>query len=149
MAASQVTLVEDDECILRRAPGMPSHVVTAVDLIDGTPKMQLAALKFDDDGISVHREKLLSDAGVEISKVAKRPGNYVFAFEIEIVRRFPGFDALHSPDEDDPEIGFAHSLVQFERMPLNKKDPDIKERANQMRAAIIASARAVVVPTSA
>ena len=121
----------------------------AVDLIDGTPKMQLAALKFDDDGISVHREKLLSDAGVEISKVAKRPGNYVFAFEIEIVRRFPGFDALHSPDEDDPEIGFAHSLVQFETMSLNKKDPDIKERANQMRAAIIASARAVVVPTSA
>lgn len=145
VASSTITLVEDGEWLLRRAPNTSSHV--AVDLIDGTPKMQPAALKFDDDGISVYREKLLGAAGVAISKVAKRPSDYVFIFEVETVRRFPAFDALHDPDESDPEIGFAHSLMQFETMPLNKKDPDIKERLNQMRAAIIVSARAVVVPT--
>lgn len=141
----KITLVEDGERLLRRAPGKSTHV--AVDLIYGTPTMQLAALKFDNNGISVYREKLLIDESVDVSKVAKRSSDYVFVFEVEAVRRFPGFDTLHDPDDSDPEIGFAHSLVQFKTMPLNKKDPAIKEKLNQMRAAIIASARAVVVPT--
>lgn len=138
-----VARVEDNEYLLRSVPNSPDFLTTP-DLVTGQRRIELAALKFDDDGISVYRASLLQAVDTPLERVAKGDGAYVFAFPAELVRRVTGFDVIHSPDDEDPEIGFAHALIRYHTMPIRKKDKDARAASRRMRAAILAEARPII-----
>lgn len=142
--------VDSTERILRSVLNDPEWVsntdYVGTDLIEGTPRMLRGAFKFESGGPSVYRS-ILFRAGHVAQHVAKRSDAYVFEFGVGLVREYSGFDVESSPmSEETDVIGYAHSLVTYKVMPMDRKDPEVKRGFDAMRARIMAAARAVVIP---
>jgi hypothetical protein len=113
------TLVADDETLLRRA--LPKDNCIGRDPLTNRYYPLPGALTIDKDGMSVYRQMLLEERAMLPSAVCKRADHWVFSFRASSPRRV-GWNVLHVIDEDDPDIGFAHSLVLTSTMPPTKKD---------------------------
>lgn len=140
--------IKDNEVLLRRCPNKPPSFVTPRDLVTGRPKIDRAALRIDEgeDGLSVYRQELLKNEGLEAECVRTRDDQYVFGFEAQVVRR-TDWEAFYDPQSGGMIYDFSHSLVALEH-PFSFRKADHKEQLALLRAEIIAAAEAIVIPAA-
>lgn len=135
--------------VLNRSDWVTITDYVGADLLEGTPRMLRGAFMFESGGPSVYR-RVLFRPGHSAQHVAKRPDAYVFEFSVSVVRESDGFDVESSPvSEETDVVGYAHSLVTYKVMPMDRKDPAVQQGFGTMRARIMTSARAVVIPPRA
>ncbi|MEZ0052099.1 hypothetical protein ABIA30_003111 [Mycobacterium sp. MAA66] len=113
MKPDEPDVIAASEVIYRRAPRIPHPQWTVVD--QGTKAMYvtLAALKWDEDGISCYRKGILVDHDLEWPAVKRSPEHGVFSLLVSNVRHH-GLGAAFDPwpPEDEPHPSdVAHSLI--------------------------------------
>lgn len=149
----EVSMLEDSEALLRSVLNDPDWVIlgdiVGSDLIDGRPRMLPGAFQFEPEGPSVYRHDMLR-AGHSAADARKRDDAYVFKFGVVVVRASPDFDVIHAPESTEKDvIGYAHALVAYKTMPMDKSDKSCKDAFKAMRLRIMAVAEAVYIPASA
>lgn len=111
--------VKDEEELLRRA--RPFRNCIGQDLSSRRYYLLPGALTVDADGMSVYRQKLLSQRQLPTTIACNRDDQWLFSFLAECPRRV-GWMVRHCEDESDPVVGFAHSSVLTAKMPPTKRE---------------------------
>jgi hypothetical protein len=105
--------IEDYEVLYRYAPSIPHQNWTVTDQETQQVYITVAALSWDDDGISCYREHILHENGLDWPDVKREPKNGVFSLVVQEIRDnrlgvafdpFPESDAPHPRD-------VAHTLI--------------------------------------
>lgn len=138
--------LDDAEPLLRRfCPTNPTHVV--VDEGDGSAVLNWAALSWDSDGVSVYREKVLENLGLDrmailesrytsLASTTKRMVEE-FEHEVEGAAASRPFSAQESPRRDPPPkaTDLAHaSIVILANHGLSRKQLGKAQRRLARRA---------------
>jgi hypothetical protein len=121
--------VRDDEILFRYSPSIPHKNWTVTDQETQDVQITLAALSWDDDGISCYRELILRQNGMDWSAVKREPKNGVFSLVVADVRS----EGLGVAFDPNPETGqpphprdAAHTLIVDCDMP-RKPNKDARE----------------------
>lgn len=101
--------IPPEERVLRRVRRIPDCVI--FDLLTGEPEIKAGALKFDDDGMSVHRDSCRAALGVPRSEICDWDTHHAIEFAVATVRRGQG-GVVHEDDPGDTVLGKAHALVR-------------------------------------
>lgn len=118
--------VGSDEILYRYSPSIPHKYWTVVDQETQEVQITLAALSWDDDGISCYRKLILNQHGLDWPDVKREPKNGVFSLVAGDVRA-RGLGVAFDPN---PETGqphhprdIAHTLIVDCDMPrrMNKE----------------------------
>jgi hypothetical protein len=131
--------IPNEETLYRRVPDLAEMFGQVRDLVSGRALLSRAALRFDEDGMSVFREELLRLHKLSIDLMKRRDNDQVFSFPVEIVRQ-NRCGVVDDPDEHDKEIGVAHALVKGE----TDDKPEPKAGRNEIVDAICRQARRVI-----
>lgn len=102
-----------DEVLYRYSPSIPHEHWTITDQATQQVSISVAAMRFDEDGISCYRHKILEEHGLSWVDVKRDPGNGVFTVRVEDVRDVGlgvAFDPLPETDQPLP-CDVAHSLI--------------------------------------
>lgn len=105
--------IEADEILYRYSPSIPHQNWTVTDQATKQISIALAALQWDDDGISCYRERILHENGLDWRAVKREPRNGVFFLRVQDIRA----ELLGVAFDPNPESGdghprdAAHSLI--------------------------------------
>ena len=105
--------IENNEVLYRYSPSIPHRNWTVVDQQTQQVYLTVAALSWDDDGISCYRERILQENGLDWPDVKREPKNGVFSLVVQDVRDEGlgvAFDPLPESEEPHPRR-VAHSLI--------------------------------------
>jgi len=128
--------IPHDELFLRRIPRKPAFVVP--NLVTKQLEVKAAALRFDDDGMSVTGSRILADEGHDRGDFCDWRDYTAVEFPAGAARATEEAGVIYDPVDDHPQgnaFGKAHSLVH-PRTP----NPDKVVRRN-IQAAIAAQCR--------
>jgi hypothetical protein len=133
--------IPDDEICIRRVPRKPNCLVPNAST--GDVAVGNGAIRFDDDGMSVHLESLREKAGVDRADMYDWNRYTAVEFPAAAPRQLeedsdqPMGGVVLDPQEDPP-LGDAHALVRTrEQQPNRKQRGDIRA-AIRARATFIA-----------
>jgi len=120
--------VGDDEILYRYSPSIPHQHWTVTDQETLEVRIALAALKWDDDGISCYRQQVLSAHGMSWEDVKREPKNGVFSLRVVDVRaKRLGVAFDPNPDVDEPHPrDVAHTLIVDCGLP-SRENKDARE----------------------
>lgn len=115
--ASAETVVPDDDAVVRRLSDS-SPAMLYIDPLTGDrrPTTGAFAPRRGEDGVSVYREQLLSEAGLSVADIVTAPTNLVVRLTVADVRAVPPLDVRDDrwpqdvPDPGHPRNG-AHALI--------------------------------------
>lgn len=115
--AAAETIVPDDDAVLRRLSDS-SPPMLYIDSLTGDQRPTTGAFapKRGEDGVSVYREQLLTQAGLSVADVITAPANLVVRLTVADVRAAPPLDVQDdrwpqdAPDPGHPRNG-AHALI--------------------------------------
>lgn len=146
----EVSHVDDTESVLRSVLNDSTWVQTddfvGSDLLDGRARMLPGAFQFEANGPSVYRSRMLRTEH-SVGHVRKRQDAFVFEFSVFAVRDLSVFDVVHSPEDEKKDVvGYAHSLVVYKSMPMDRSDPECKDAFKALRLRILSEAYAVHTP---
>lgn len=105
--------IEDDEILYRYSPSIPHSNWTVTDQETQQVYIAVAALSWDDDGISCYRERVLHDHGLDWPDVKREPRNGVFSLVVQDIRAERlgvAFDPNPETDAPHPR-DVAHTLI--------------------------------------
>jgi hypothetical protein len=105
--------VKDDETLYRYSPSIPHKNWTITDQQTQKISISLAALSWDEDGISCYRSTILQTCGLDWSDVKREPKNGVFSLQVAEVRE-EGLGVAFDPNPEVPDPhprDAAHSLI--------------------------------------
>jgi hypothetical protein len=104
--------IGDDEILYRYSPSIPHKNWTVTDQETQQISIALAALSWDDDGISCYRQQILQEHGLDWRDIKREPKNGVFSLVVRDVRSERLGVAFDPNPEDDPHPRrVAHSLI--------------------------------------
>jgi hypothetical protein len=105
--------VGNDEVLYRYSPSIPHKNWTVVDQETKEIQIALAALSWDEDGISCYRELILREHGLTWVDIKREPKNGVFSLVVQDIRRESlgvAFDPY--PENSDGHLrDAAHTLI--------------------------------------
>jgi hypothetical protein len=105
--------VGNDEVLYRYSPSIPHKHWTVVDQETEEIQITLAALSWDEDGISCYREPILREHGLGWVDIKREPKNGVFSLVVQEVRSESlgvAFDPY--PENSDGHLrDAAHTLI--------------------------------------
>lgn len=101
------------------------------DLISGISILSRAAIRFDADGMSVYRRRLMQVHNKPLELIKRRDSDQVFSFPVAVVRQ-NRCGVVDDLDDEDKDVGVAHALVRGE----NSNRPSPKDRRNEIVDAI-------------
>jgi hypothetical protein len=78
--------IEGDEVLYRYSPSIPHQNWTVTDQATEQVSIALAALQWDEDGISCYRERILRENGLGWADVKREPRNGVFSLRVQDIR---------------------------------------------------------------
>lgn len=130
-----------EEVLYRYSPSIPHEHWTVTD--QGTKKVSItvAAVRFDDDGISCYRDRILAEHGLSWADVKREPKNGVFSMLVKDVREVclgVAFDPYPDTEQSHPR-DVAHSLVVDNDLPKKqgrKAREDLARRARIIHSGI-------------
>lgn len=103
----------DDEILYLYSPSIPHRQWTVIDQETSEVRITLAALKWDNDGISCYRQQVFAAYGMSWKDVKREPKNGVFSLrvlDIRAKRLGVAFDP--NPDVEHPHPrDVAHTLI--------------------------------------
>lgn len=105
--------IGNDELLYRYSPSIPHKHWTVVDQETEEVQISIAALSWDDDGISCYRNRILQQHGLTWADVKREPKNGVFSLVVQDIRREMlgvAFDPWPEADEKHPR-DVAHTLI--------------------------------------
>jgi len=122
--------VENDEILYRYSPSIPHKNWTVIDQETQEVSITLAALSWDDDGISCYRERILIENNLGWEDVKREPQHGVFSLVVQDIRG----EGLGVAFDPNPDTGVpwhprdaAHSLIVDCDMP-RKENKKARER---------------------
>ncbi|MGD9620704.1 MAG: hypothetical protein AB7G47_10730 [Mycolicibacterium sp.] len=129
--------IGSEEILYRYSPSIPHEHWTVTD--QGTQKVSIAvaAIRFDDDGISCYRHNILEQHGLTWMDVKREPKNGIFSMLVEDVRDVGlgvAFDPFPDTEQPHPR-DVAHSLVVDNGLP--KKQGRMARDSLAKRAQIV------------
>jgi hypothetical protein len=102
-----------EEIVYRYSPSIPHQNWTITDQATQEVSIALAALKWDDDGISCYRKLVLEANGLDWSHVKREPRNGVFTLVVRDIRAVGlgiAFDPNPETAQPHPRDA-AHTLI--------------------------------------
>lgn len=130
--------VGNDEILYRYSPSIPHKNWTVTDQETQEVQIALAALSWDDDGISCYRALILQQNGMDWPAVKREPKNGVFSLVVADVRSQGlgvAFDP-NPPENDQPHPrDVAHTLIV---------DCDMPRRANRDARQILSETAVII-----
>lgn len=105
--------VGNDEVLYRYSPSIPHRNWTVVDQETKEIQIALAALSWDDDGISCYREPILLEHGLTWVDIKREAKNGVFSLVVQDIRRESlgaAFDPYPENSDGHPRDA-AHTLI--------------------------------------
>jgi hypothetical protein len=105
--------IEGNEILYRYSPSIPHRYWTVTDQQTQQVYITVAALSWDNDGISCYREGVLHRHGMDWRDVKRQPNNGVFSLVVQDIRDEGlgvAFDPLPESEEPHPRRA-AHSLI--------------------------------------
>ena len=105
--------VGNDEVLYRYSPSVPHKYWTVVDQETEEVQITLAALSWDEDGISCYRKSVLHQHGMDWPDVKREPKNGVFSLivgDVRMRRLGVAFDPNPETDQPHPRDA-AHTLI--------------------------------------
>lgn len=112
--------IRPEELFLRKVPRKPEYVVP--NLITRRPEVKPAALRFDDDGMSVSASEILADEGHHRDELCNWETHTSVEFPAAAARSTEEAGVVYDPVDGHPDgavFGKAHSLVR----PRTQKPP--------------------------
>lgn len=107
------TSVGDPEVLYRYSPSIPHKHWTVVDQETEEVQITLAALSWDDDGISCYRKQILHEHGLSWVDIKREPRNGVFSLVVRDIRAEllgVAFDPNPTASDGHPR-DVAHTLI--------------------------------------
>lgn len=117
--------IEGDEVLYRYSPRIPHQNWTVTDQATKQVSIALAALQWDEDGISCYRERILRENGLGWPDVKREPRNGVFSLRAQDIRDERlgiAFDPYPESGDGHPR-DVAHSLVVDCGLPKRENKP--------------------------
>jgi len=108
--------IPDDEIVLRRVPAKPDFFLQK-DLVSAAARLSRAAFNFDPNGISVYRDSLMREHGIEREQIFRgRTDLRLYQLPVSAVRQAEAgvVDAIRP---DDLPVGLAHALIRCKELP--------------------------------
>ena len=105
--------IGNHEVLYRYSPSIPHKYWTVTDQETQQISITLAALSWDDDGISCYRELILHQHGLDWSDVKREPKNGVFSLVVQDIRDQQlgvAFDPNPETEKPHPR-DVAHTLI--------------------------------------
>jgi hypothetical protein len=121
--------IGNDEVLYRYSPSIPHKNWTVVDQETKEIQITLAALSWDDDGISCYRERILQEHGLSWADTKREPRNGVFSLVVQHIRDEllgVAFDPYPETGDGHPRDA-AHTLIVDCGLP-KKQNKDARER---------------------
>jgi hypothetical protein len=124
--------IANDEVLYRYSPSIPHKYWTVIDQETQQIYITLAALSWDDDGISCYRELILGQYGLDWSDVKRERKNGVFSLVVQDIRDQQlgvAFDPNPGTEKPHPR-DVAHTLIVDCGLPkkLNKRAREVLAR---------------------
>jgi hypothetical protein len=119
--------IPDEDFLYRRVPARPDFYVHR-DVLTGESVLGRNAFQFDDDGMSVYRQWLITKYGISLEQIRRDLSHLLFRFTVGLVRSTSA-GVVDDPVDDDPPIGAAHASVRCEN---NARPPRQLRRTIQL-----------------
>jgi hypothetical protein len=122
-----------EEILYRYSPSIPHRHWTVTDQETQQVQITLAALSWDDDGISCYRQLILHQNGMDWPEVKREPKNGVFSLVVGAVRaQGLGVSFDPNPETDAPHPrDVAHTLIVDCDMP-RRQNKDARQALCEM-----------------
>ncbi|RFA12183.1 hypothetical protein B7R22_17295 [Subtercola boreus] len=132
--------VTDDEIAYRRVRMIPEHY-QPVDPVSGLPQILNAALRYEDDGMSVYLDQFMEYESVSVDQLFSDETHAISRFEVHHARQH-GAGILPSTDHADPNEarGRSHGLVRTAAPPPDKDRWKVLRNELRKRMSIRSSA---------
>ncbi|MEV7322829.1 hypothetical protein [Streptomyces sp. NPDC093970] len=118
--------IPGESAVFRKVLARPNFIVP--NLEGGPPAPAPGAFKCDADGISVYRDELLKSLSLTPEDIKKNTDDHVFGIFVSDVRE-SGAGVVDSPDDEDEELGPAHSSIRYSAPKIDKpSERRIRER---------------------
>jgi hypothetical protein len=124
--------VGNDEVLYRYSPSIPHKHWTVVDQETKEVQITLAALSWDEDGISCYRERILHENGLYWRNIKREPKNGVFSLVVQDIRA----ELLGVAFDPNPEGGDGHPRDAAHALIVDCELPRKQNRAARERLAV-------------
>jgi hypothetical protein len=126
--------IGNDEVLYRYSPSIPHKHWTIVDQETKEIQITLAALSWDDDGISCYRERILQEHGLSWADTKREARNGVFSLVAQDIRT----ESLGVAFDPYPESGDGHPRDAAHTLIVDCGLPKKQNKAARERLAVVA-----------